>query len=473
MHNSQIPNRGKVAKWLDDFIVSISGNKDEVNTVKTADINVFDLPKVVWNDETFYVLFDNEKGTAKLYNRFSNEVQTLQNVQSIEDVDKTLNSKQVVVTSEFDTELEKVIEADNLITSEQNDTMTNTTPEQVQPVPTPENPIPEQSQDSNQSQDPNSQTEVTASAEDYNYSSIVDLLKEFDSEAYYVGSSDEYVRFFVNGEKLNLKQAVDLANQIEDIKNMPDEKPTIDDDIEKVGTTLDYINRIAVLEEQVTNLVNTVEELKGQLYAHQDPGAIYDNNSVVEEQKHIEETSKETAEQISQDNSIDITTMEGRVSLINRLRNELQPIMDMPQEISEKIPESEETVEIEDTIDPTIETEEPIENNVEDVTPEITNETENSEEQNLEKSPENSEKDLENSEENKETEIEKDVVKLNARDSKIFKKAICPHCGEDKLTKCATVGSFVGIHCPDCTSEYAVNMNTEEIFKKILNDLEI
>jgi len=406
MHNSQVPNRGKVAKWLDDFITSISGYKDEVSdTIKTADINVFDLPKIVWNDETFYVLFDGEKGTAKLYNRFSNEVQTLENVRTIEEVDKLLNSKQVVVTSEFDTELQKVVEADNIVNPDPNATMTNTTPEQVQPVPTLENPVPEQPQDPNQLQDPNQQ--VTASA--------------------------------------------------------------IDEDIEKVGSALDHIARIAVLEEQVNTLVNVVEELKGQLYAYQNPGAIYDNNSAVEEQKHIEETSQETAKQISQDNSVDITTMEGRVSLVDRLRGELQPIIDMVEEV----PESEEVVDI------NVEVEEPTETEIEteDITPETTDEIEVSEEPTTEEVvpevveeeiPEVTEEEIiDETEDDNEVEIkEEDIIKLNARDSKIFKKAICPHCGEDKLAKVVSVGSFIGIYCSDCSSEYAVDTDTEEIFKK-------
>jgi predicted RNA-binding Zn-ribbon protein involved in translation (DUF1610 family) len=58
------------------------------------------------------------------------------------------------------------------------------------------------------------------------------------------------------------------------------------------------------------------------------------------------------------------------------------------------------------------------------------------------------------------------IEKLNSKDSKIFKKHICPHCGEEKMFKVASVNNFVGIYCKDCNTEYAVNTNNEEIFIK-------
>lgn len=467
MYNSQVPGRGKVAKWLEDFVNTMSGKKEEPvvdESIKTADINVLDLPKVVWNDETFYVLFDNEKSTAKLYNKFSNEVTTIKNVNSIEDVDKHLNSQQVV-TSEFDDELKKVTEADmddgNLDTT-QNPAYPNAAPADPnqQPIQDPNNP--------NLNQDPNApqQPTITASVE-HDYDEITKNLKQFDSEAYYVGQSDDHVTFFVSGEKLKLPEAIELIEKYSNYTGEPEENTaeTITEDIEKVGETLDYMKRIADLEEQVNGLATTIEELRGQLFARQDPGNIYDSNTMAEEVKHIEETSKATADQIAQDNATDITTMNGRISLVERMRQDLQPIMEMTEEIPENIdtieteaPVENETTEVNDEVKPETEevkeeitpeteevTEEPV---VEDITPEDDNEDKT--------------EDIEDDEDTKKS----DIISLNAKDSKIFKKAICPHCGDDGLTKAAQVGSYVGVYCKGCTAEFAVNVSTEEIFIK-------
>lgn len=458
MYNSQVPGRGKVAKWLEDFVNTMSGKKDDESVVdeniKTADINVQDLPKVVWNDETFYVLFDNEKGTAKLYNRFSNEVTTIENVNSIEEVDKHLNSKQVV-TSESDNELEKVTEAD----------MNDGNPDPLQnpayPNADPIDPNQQPTQDPNNPNpniDTTQQPTVTASVEDYedyDYATINSIIqKNFDSEAYYVGQSDEYVRFFVAGEKLNLKEAIELVNSLEEYINAPDTKEIedtaldISEDIEKVGEKLDYMKRIADLEEQVKGLVNTIEELKGQFYARQDPGPIYDSNTMAEEVKHIEETSKATADQITQDNATDITTMNGRVSLVDRLRQDLKPII----EIDEEAPEAEEVVETEKSVETDIEVDNKVEPKIEEVTEEPVIEDITTED--------------EEEDEEKEEDTKKGIINLSIKDSKIFKKAICPCCGDDGLTKAAQIGSYVGVYCKGCTAEYAVNVDTEDIFIK-------
>jgi hypothetical protein len=380
MKNSQINNR-IIPKWLDNFITGLNKQSENENVV-IADINVSSLPKIVWNDETFYVLFDAEKHNAKLYNRFGNEVTTIENVGSIEDVDKNLNSKQVVVTSEFDDELQKVIKAEDQVIN------TNTTPA----------PIDNQVQES---QDPNTMVPETDPTQD-------------------ITAED------------------------------------IDEDIEKVGNTLDYMKRIADLEQQVQGLVQTVEELKGQLYARQDPGAIYDNNVADAEMQHVEETSKATADQIAQDNAIDITTMNGRVSLVDRLRDDLKSVFEEDESTESPIIEEPTTETIPETEVETIEKVVP-ETEVIDENPTTEIEETETEEDTTE----------ENEEDNKDNKNNKEgIIELGEKDTKIFKKAICPYCGEDGLTKAASVNSFIGVYCKHCTAEYAVNIDTETIYKK-------
>lgn len=106
-------NRNGVAKWLDDFAATLkskqgeteqqslkqdSDQQDNDQQEKLALINVKDLEKLVWNDETFYVMFD-EFG-ATVINEFGNTVTTLQDAFDIDAVDTILNSKQIIATEE-------------------------------------------------------------------------------------------------------------------------------------------------------------------------------------------------------------------------------------------------------------------------------------------------------------------------------------------------------------------------------------
>ena len=119
-----------MAKWIEDFVVGLNKKAEneqidtnttptETQTVeqttpcdpsadpstaeyfngnKIASINVNDLPKVVWNDETFYVLFNEDNGSATILNKFTNVVTTVR-ASNIEEVDEALNSLQVVTSN--------------------------------------------------------------------------------------------------------------------------------------------------------------------------------------------------------------------------------------------------------------------------------------------------------------------------------------------------------------------------------------
>lgn len=109
MKNKSVSSSGKgFASWIEDFIIGLSAKEasteqpqsevqeDEKEEV-LAEINVNDLDKVVWKDETFSVHFD-PKG-ASLINEFGNVVRTLQDAATIEDVDKQLNGSEIVTSS--------------------------------------------------------------------------------------------------------------------------------------------------------------------------------------------------------------------------------------------------------------------------------------------------------------------------------------------------------------------------------------
>lgn len=132
-----------MAKWIEDFITGLSKkaeneqfdiNSDDFQTTlcdpnvnpeteqyfngdKTAAININDLPKVVWNDETFYVLFDKEFGNATILNKFTNVVTTVK-ATNIEEVDDALNSLQIVSEKNDDLNLKTAEEISEELSKE-------------------------------------------------------------------------------------------------------------------------------------------------------------------------------------------------------------------------------------------------------------------------------------------------------------------------------------------------------------------
>lgn len=126
MRNKTIPNSKGLASWLDDFIVglgkkevtaseeiqniednteeTLANEQEEIETVATVNIN--DLDKVVWNDETFRVHF--EENGANVINEFGNGVTFLKGLKTIEEVDYALNGNQVVVASEMEEEIDSI-----------------------------------------------------------------------------------------------------------------------------------------------------------------------------------------------------------------------------------------------------------------------------------------------------------------------------------------------------------------------------
>lgn len=115
MKNKSVTTSGsKFAGWIEDFITGLAvkeaNNKEEVNEEKEevlAEINLNDLDKVVWKEESFGVHFD-AKG-ASLINAFGNVVRTLPDCKTVEEVDKQLNGQEIVVAeiAEEDTDLEE------------------------------------------------------------------------------------------------------------------------------------------------------------------------------------------------------------------------------------------------------------------------------------------------------------------------------------------------------------------------------
>lgn len=101
-------SNGKYPGWIDEFISAFSRT---AGTVK-ADININDLDEIIWNDEKYRVMFD-ENG-ANIINEFGNTVTSLEGVKNLQEVDERLNKKQVVtesvnISNEIEAEINEVM----------------------------------------------------------------------------------------------------------------------------------------------------------------------------------------------------------------------------------------------------------------------------------------------------------------------------------------------------------------------------
>lgn len=363
MRNKTVSNSKGLAGWLDDFIVGLSkkeasnvdidtneeevvGNMEEENIETTATININDLEKIVWNDETFRVHFD-ENG-ANVINEFGNSVTFLKDLKTIEEVDHALNSKQVVTSSDELTEEKEVVAVE-----EMEDDFENALTAAVESIPTEED-----------------KEEIIANKEEI----TEDVL--------------------ANDDQVVVDPEADGGNVFEAI--------------------------IAGFEE-IEKRLATVE----QLYAR-DPQITQDEMAVQvleEETKRFTETADETTKQISEEQSHDLTTPAGRVEISNAEQSS-----EVEQLVTEEVTvedQKDETEQVEDTNDTT------------EQVKDTTDTTEN---------------------------VEENMEKLTGKDEKIFQNGICPETGEE-LVKAKTAGSFLGIYSPKGGTEYAVNLNTGDIFK--------
>ena len=98
----------KMDNWVKQFIealkyeqiekiadINIENVPEEENDI-TAEINVNDLPVVIWNEEEYRVLF-NDDGTAEILNDFGNHIMKLEGT-SIDDINRQLSDKQIVTS---------------------------------------------------------------------------------------------------------------------------------------------------------------------------------------------------------------------------------------------------------------------------------------------------------------------------------------------------------------------------------------
>ena len=407
-----------------------------------AAINVRNLPKVVWNDSTFYVALDTEESNADILNKYGNVVTVLKNVASIEDVEQQLN-KQIVAELvdnkkinktksiiKLDDELEKVAKTINQLEKFADDqagvqntsfTMQTTDPSINKSV-------------DNVTNTPNNTTSNIST-------------QQMDNAAQEQNTTASLVNKLQNQLKNTNKVIKDNKLQINKLQQKVDM----------------YEQKTAKMKNNIIKLANTVKQLQDQIHAYINPGNIYDLNCQEQEFKHYTQTAKESAQAINAEHKVDITTPQGRVSLKDRILQDIDNIK-MPEEILT------ETLEVS-----------PVEEKVNDNNNQVTviNST------NTDINDINDEN--EDSNETDEVEIidtdipldntisinnvnkvslDNNKQFLDNEDADTFKQRICPACQKSN-TLCLDkkTASIQNIKCQHCNTKFGVNLNNEQIFK--------
>ena len=429
--------------WVESFLTTLSQNyKRDIE--QEAEINVKTLPKVVWNDNTFYVSLDTNENSADVLNEYGNVVTTIKNASSVGDVEQQLNKEIVssIVTNKFDKKA-------------------NT-------------------EDANVKQVANLDDELDKVAK------YLNITKEADNYAFQPDSSTQNTQTPQN-QDMGYQTTDPSINGAENtVTNTPtDSSSGIADSQMNEATTAskEAINdihalkkelkesksKIAALEKQLSKVADMVAVLTDEIHAYTNPGNVYDLQSEDQEVAHFNDTANQSAAVIQFENNSDLTTPYGRVSLKDRILQDLDNIFDAPDIIiDEPVVETVEVIPVEPAepveIVPTDEIDEGIDEELPELPEEDTivevelpvDDTELNEEQDT----------IENTTDDN-IEDKSTIIKLNKKDSAMFKKQICPKCGKHKLSLSTKTASVQDVLCQSCKTKFEVDLNTEEIFRHV------
>lgn len=406
-----IKKHNEIPDWADSFLSSVQEME------KDAAVNVKTLPKVVWNDGTFYVALDSVEGNADVLNEYGNVVTALKNVHSIEDVEQQLN-KQIVAKKEiFDNELEKFadfIDSNNTDSNEQNDSNNSA------------------SINNNQASSQEIQIEAKKStiSKDMQENLNNQIKERLDLRLTNIEKSIPNITAIASGHSEQIKKH---ANNVKMLQH--------DFDKQKQA--------IASLKDNIKKLAAMVNTLSDQLHAYMNPGNIYDLNCEKKELKHYNNTAKKSERAIQIEHDTDLTTPQGRVSLKDRILqdideiklpneiltekvepNKLENIVNEPKELT--IVEVQDKPEIDTKADTIVDVDN-IDNNVEIVNVEESN----------------------------------NIKKLNSKQASAVQKRVCPICKKKSLFLDVKTASVQDIVCKNCKAKFGVNLNNAKIFKYI------
>lgn len=420
MKDNSVNKNNSLAGWIEDFINSFAktATKDiEAERETVAEININDLDKIVWNDETFHVYFDEHGAT--IINAFGNIVTTLDGVTTMDEVNTKLNSRQIVSSTE-DASLEVEADFDSEMESEIDKTLTYL-------------------EDYEESKAAEEEIDVTSSIEEETEESPETIEVEETTET-------------VETEE-NIEDNVETETNLEDI--VVEYQPITDID-ELVNTKM-----VELEEKMMSSFEQKMNELMDKMFARVNPQHVenLDINVEPEEVEKFNEEAVETEQQIAEENEIDRTTPEGKYSVhpteeVVETTETVETVEEPLAEEVEETVEEETSEEIIDNIDESVNEES--ETIVEDITDEVPEIIE----------IEEIEEDPIVEEETTVEDMEEDI-EITGDDAEVFKQAKCPLCS-GKLFKTAKNNTDVEITCDnhDCGIKYKINLNNGKIYFK-------
>ena len=472
----EIRNRNKeIPDWAQSFLSTFYSTQ---KVEHEAAINVKNLPKVVWNDNTFYVALDAEEGNADILNEYGNVITALKNVASIDDVENQLNKHIVAEVSDSfklgnvkhtksltsmdmsDIELAKVANAINLdfpfnekdslnenslneknslnennslnkeasteedaaanFTNSTNNMATNT---RVSTAPTTPDTSANVSTSTMQTTDPSINQSLNSAANmPQQTNSVAD---QMDSAA--MSAQANFIK----------KMRIQLANTTKSLKHQQVQTNKLQQEFNLYKKET---------EKTITKLARLVNSLQDQMHAYINPGNIYDVNCNEAELQHYSQTAAESAKAISVEHAVDLTTPGGRVSLKDRILQDLGN-MYIPSPLEESIaPSTNKNDDNNNEIEVTI----------------IQSDDDDNSDKNIDK---NRNIDVEIVDAN-DFVNNKQVLNLNDNDSSVFKTQTCPMCnGKKSLCLSDKTASVQNVICKKCNTKFGVNLNNEQIFK--------
>lgn len=377
-----IQKTGKLPEWIDSFVNVFSSTQHQRELEHEAEINVKSLPKVVWNDNTFYVSLDKEESCADVFNTYGNIATTLKNVSSIEDVEKSLNKK-IVAANEGSSQPQK-----------KQSTLDDELPKVAKQL----------------------GLDANASIQEIENTATKKLVEDSQEDKEYILST-------------RLTTIIKKADRTQKELNA-------------------YKKKFTKLAESFNQLSTIVNNLADQMYARTNPGNIYDIGAEQAEVNHFNETANNTAKGLLIEHSVDLTSPQGRMSLQDRILNDINSIqlpMDFVKEVGKEAPVEQEQIK-------------PVEL-VEEELPKDVSKTDNQESVNI----------------NVKVELPKDTFKTEesetddkilGKSAALFKQQICPICHEKQLRLSTKTASVQDVICKKCNTRFGVDLSTEEIFKK-------
>ena len=361
--------------WLNEFADALRNNE------KRAENNVLDLPTVNWQDETFYVKF-NEHG-ATLYNKFATVVKEIDGVKDMESVDNFLNENSVVAAKEDveeevqvqDTDVEQEIQTtDDVVEEAMNDDTDTSTLEEIA-----EEETPVTVEDDSLTKELEDIMSAPETQEVENTTDIEALQKEVAE-----------LRSIVNEllDKITQPELVpEISDESEEVIASYEKSIEEECEGEECENTLE--KRVASLETKLAEMIHAYETIENDRY---------DLKSEEQEMKHVQE-NKEISEKILQkEHELDLSKQEDRGKLnadflsevLSEFNIEMNPVNEAVQEAIENEEPIEEKEIEENPIDGNVQMVDPVAP-VEAANEEIAEETEENNEEVLEESEEQNE----------------------------------------------------------------------------------